>query len=466
MKARYTAAILSIIFVNSSCRKFLAVDPPKSQIETSVVFNKDVTATAVILGIHTQLVWSSIFNGNLDCAASLAGLSADELANSTTNSPEHAQFERNEIQPVNSKVESFWSTSYSLIYQVNAAIEGMEKSTGLSENTKKRLLGESYFVRALLNFYLVNFFGDVPLVTTTDYVQNSVVTRTPRAEVYAKIKKDLETATELLPMTYADPYQERTRPNKATAFALRARVHLYLGEWNDAVTNASAVISLDNLYRLSATEDVFLKNSSETIWSLKPERTDKPTEGRTQEGYHFSAARSVNNLCMTSSLAAAFEPGDKRKTNWTGEVVTSTKTIPHPFKYQKSSFSSELREYSMVFRLSELFLIRAEAKAQLGQLTGSGSARSDIDSIRMRSGLAATTATTLPQIMAAIEQERRVELFTEGAHRWLDLKRWHRADAVLSAFKGSTWQPADTLYPLPEIELENNYQLKPQNPGY
>ena len=61
--------------------------------------------------------------------------------------------------------------------------------------------------------------------------------------------------------------------------------------------------------------------------------------------------------------------------------------------------------------------------------------------------------------------ERRVELFTEGGHRWLDLKRTNQADNVLSQIK-SSWDVTDVLFPIPEDEIENNANLLPQNPGY
>jgi hypothetical protein len=125
-----------------------------------------------------------------------------------------------------------------------------------------------------------------------------------------------------------------------------------------------------------------------------------------------------------------------------------------------------------VFRLAEQYLIRAEAKAQLGNITGVNSAASDLDTIRSRAGLSVTTATTREEMLKAIEKERVCEFFTEWGHRWLDLKRSEsfitagntRADDLLKVLKVN-WQSTDMLYPIPQEEMRQN-PASTQNPGY
>jgi hypothetical protein len=116
----------------------------------------------------------------------------------------------------------------------------------------------------------------------------------------------------------------------------------------------------------------------------------------------------------------------------------------------------------MVLRLAEQYLIRAEARARLGKVPES---QADINAIRSRSGLSNTTAADPAALLLAIEKERQVELFSEWGHRWLDLKRTGRADAVLGAEKPTDWQPTDALYPIPQNEILSN-PLLTQNLGY
>jgi hypothetical protein len=114
-----------------------------------------------------------------------------------------------------------------------------------------------------------------------------------------------------------------------------------------------------------------------------------------------------------------------------------------------------------MIRLSEMYLIRAEARAQQNNLSG---AQDDLNMVRNRAGLANTTASTQAALLAALEHERWVELFTEFSDRWFNLKRMNRATAVLSLIKPS-WKPFQQLYPIPQQDRNANPNLA-DNPGY
>ena len=116
----------------------------------------------------------------------------------------------------------------------------------------------------------------------------------------------------------------------------------------------------------------------------------------------------------------------------------------------------------MVLRLAEQYLIRAEARAQQNNISG---AQSDVNVIRNRAGLANTTATTQGTLLSAIEHERQIELFAEWGHRWMDLKRTNRADAILGPLKSSNWQSSDVLFPIPLTQIQNDPNFT-QNSGY
>jgi hypothetical protein len=91
--------------------------------------------------------------------------------------------------------------------------------------------------------------------------------------------------------------------------------------------------------------------------------------------------------------------------------------------------------------------------------------KEDINILRARAGLGPTTANEQTSLLAAIEQERRVELFAEWGNRWYDLKRTAKAGTVLKVLKPLTWQDTDVLLPIPINELKANTYLE-QNPGY
>nr|WP_308199398.1 RagB/SusD family nutrient uptake outer membrane protein [Chitinophaga sedimenti] len=126
-------------------------------------------------------------------------------------------------------------------------------------------------------------------------------------------------------------------------------------------------------------------------------------------------------------------------------------------------------EYSVLLRLAEQYLIRAEARVKQDKVS---QAIDDLDMIRNRAGLSLIKITnptiTKDDLIEAIFEERQLELFTEQGHRWLDIKRLGKVDAVMmavSSFKGITWDTRKQLWPLPFSDTQNGTNLD-QNPSY
>ena len=229
-----------------------------------------------------------------------------------------------------------------------------------------------------------------------------------------------------------------------------------------AEEQATTVINKTELYSLTELDKVFLKNSNETIWQLIPPNLQKYTN----EGSLFNRPTySADMATMSDNLYNAFESNDNRKSKWIGVGNSGGQTWYYPLKYKEGYNNGTGAEYSTVLRLAEQYLIRAEARARQDKLIGANSAASDLNVIRTRAGLPNTTAITLSELLNAIGQERRVELFTEWGHRWLDLKLTEQAGNVLGPLKAS-WDETDVLYPVPLTELQLNPNLKPQNDGY
>jgi hypothetical protein len=233
---------------------------------------------------------------------------------------------------------------------------------------------------------------------------------------------------------------------------------LYTRDWADAETQATDIINNSTTYKLeNDLNEVFLQNSEEAIWQLMPVLTGM----NTREGNLFILNAAPNSVAINNSLVNSFEADDQRKTAWIGSITVDGQTYYYPYKYKVKS-GAIVTEYNMVLRLAEQYLIRAEARAQQNDIDG---ARADLNVIRTRAGLAdLPVSLNKNQCLDAIERERRSELFAEMGHRWLDLKRTNRANAVLGPVKPK-WQPTDILYPILRSEIESNKNLK-QNPGY
>ncbi|MDQ0107499.1 hypothetical protein J2T02_002618 [Chitinophaga terrae (ex Kim and Jung 2007)] len=460
--------ITTIAFI--SCNSFVKVDSPTTNPAASNVYNKNSTATAVLTGIYEKMSeGNTLFANGRNGISIVAGLNSDELENRSTDFL-LTQYYNNNISPDNSP---FWSELYKYIYTANAAIEGLTESKTVTQALKNQLLGESYFLRAFFYFYLTNLFGDIPLNTASDYKINMHASRSSKKEVYNQIVTDLLEAQNLLSEDYLTPTNvvtlERIRPNKGAATALLARVYLFMEEFDKAEEQATLVIS-NSKYQLQLDlSQVFLNTSLEAIWQLRP----VVPQYNTFDGDVYilnSEPNYAHPVVVSQTLNDSFEPEDLRYLNWIGKFVSSSDIYKFPYKYRVGvGTSGKVTEYLVVLRLAEQYLIRAEARAQKNDIAGS---QSDLNIIRTRAGLPNVKENTKETLIKAIQQERRVELFTEWGHRWLDLKRWKSsanpnqslANEVLNNVKPN-WKNSAVLFPIPRTELLNNSNIS-QNPGY
>jgi len=445
-----------LVFIQFSCRKFTDAKVSPNLIQTSQLFISDVTALSAVNGVYYQMraVSPSIFNGAISI---YGGLSADEFTTSLT-SQEYGAFFRNSILTTSTVINSqIWSAAYRVIYRSNAIIENLQKSNGVTTATKRQLIGEMKTVRGFAYFFLVNLFGDVPLVLDIEYTNNSRMSRTSMSEIYSQIISDLKDAIELLSDEY--PSNLRSRPNRFTAASLLAKVYLFNKDWVNAEQYSSLVINSGKYSLVSNLNEVFKNFSNETIWQIAPGNESR----NTIEGANFIPATmtSIPSMVIHSTLSSAFEIGDRRRASWIGVNLNGGNQYLYANKY-KRRVATPVDEYLIVGRLAEKYLIRAEARAMQNKLLES---LQDVNVIRNRAGLLNSNANDMASLVSAIIQERRVELFAEWGNRWLDLKRLGLANSVLGLVKGTNWQETDALFPIPFAEIEINNLLN-QNPGY
>ncbi|MBP1615397.1 MAG: hypothetical protein H6Q13_2845 [Bacteroidetes bacterium] len=451
--------MMALLFMG--CNSLLEVDPPKTEVLASEVFSSDASASAALVGMYSSMVsTSAVQNIGYGCS-----LSADETNGSDADYP-FTDFGTNVLTSSDYGAADLWTGFYETIYQANNIIENATESTGMSDSIKTQFVAQAKFVRALNLFYLVNMFGPVPLTVTTDVKTNNALSRASTADVYAQIVSDLIDAEASLPANYSNYDDKRDKPNKSAATALLARVYLYMDDYANAEEKATEVINTSSLYKLLSTSEignVFLKDSEESIFAINLQTASGHWVTKEQYYYYYGSEYNSLYYVLTSSLANAFETGDVRKTAWMGSFIYEGTTYYYGAKYKDYEGASDPLEYSIVLRLSEQYLIRAEARAQQNNITGSVS---DINVIRTRAALTSLDDNIdKEQCLTDIEQERRVELFLEYGNRWFDLKRTNRADAVIGALKPDTWKSTAVLYPIPLSEIEKAPQLT-QNDGY
>lgn len=461
MKRSITIISLIIAVVISSCEKYLAVDPPIDKLATNTVFADSASAALAMVGTYGRIMSSN--SGFVGVQSRWAGLSADELGYSQS-ADDIIQFRDNNMQLDNNSLNALWVNLYTHVYQVNSVMEGVAASDGISISAKGALLAEAKFVRAFLYFYLVNNWGDVPLPLTTNYEINEKMPRMAQTSVYAQIVSDLLDARQGLSATY--PTEERLRPNKWAATALLARVYLYTGQWQQAIAMSSEVIGDGAYLPLPAPAMTFQKGSRETIWQMMATSTN----GFRYESYDGNAfvPASLTNAAIPvylvpDAMYASFDADDLRRPNWIGSKTANPYYFPYKYKIRLTAVGAANTEYTVVFRLAEQYLIRAEARVQQNNIA---EAVADLNVIRKRAGLnELSESLTKIEATMAVETERRHELFCEWGHRWYDLKRTGRATAVLEPVKGNNWQSTDVLWPIPLQQRLRNPFLT-QNDGY
>lgn len=452
--------IFHILVVFSACSGLLDVDKPNNRITGDQAFQNLDTATRSVIGIYSDISES----GNMlwGYTTVYAGIYGDELLYNGA-SIIALEFYNGAIDPDNEILEKwFWKAPYTFLLHVNRCIEGLSTTEALPVASKNQLLGECHFLRALIYFHLFHLFGNVPLVTGTDYRVNSTLPRANADVIWETILKDLRIAKVLLPGEY--PSAGRVRANKWSAASLLARCYLFRREWVMAQNEATEIVN-SGIYKMDSLENVFLATSKEAIFQTYPTMTGY----NTMEGFLMLPSGSSRPMFeLAPALMSLWEPGDKRRAAWTRSRLVNGRSYTYPFKYTKRpdfSVNFGATEYSTMFRLAEIYLIRSESRLLLGDIAG---AIEDLNVIRRRAGLPLLHSTdsgiNVEVVFQLIKKERRVELFAEGGHRWFDLKRSTDLDSVMTKSK-ARWQSDHVLWPIPGSQIALNPALS-QNPGY
>lgn len=361
---------------------------------------------------------------------------------------------------------------YDAINETNYIIDGIG-TLEAPEATKNRLLGSAYFLRALNYFNAVRAYGYEPNKLVNGWDRGVIMRDKPTkgltdadfrargtvTEAYQLMESDLQQAATLLAgntnVYYASP---------AAANALLARVYLYWERWADAEARATAAIGATGA-RLTNTAAAY-----EAAWSTSPNpesvfelNVNASTEsvGVNESMASWVTNRQWGDFFINPELEALFPDGDIRKSLIKQNTVSGiTIRFIDKWNANKGNFAQNLP----VIRLPELYLIRAEARAEQNNLAGG---LADLNALRAARGVPAVTAGTRQALVDAILLERRLELAYEG-HRFYDQKRRGLNIQRPSALGSSATVPYTDyriLAPWPQSQVQLNPLLQ-QNPGY
>ncbi len=443
----YTTSLLALLAL-FSCKKTLD-QQPQSSLDATTGYTTRQGIEAGIIGTYDGLQQTGYMSLNF---LIFPDMYADNIQ-WTGTFPTWSQVYNKTILPDNVDVQTIWNAIYNTVNRANNIIAAAPAITDPAFS-KDRAIGECETIRAIAYFDLIRMFGGGPtgynqsgglgvplrLNPTLTPADATSQARASEADVFTQILKDLDDAIAKLPITVGTG-----RVNKYVATAIKARVQLYRQQWADAEALSTTVIT-SNKYTLvagSSYGNIYtLKNSSESLWELQYVATDANSIAFY---YYPSTLGGRNEVSSTTSLRDAFEANDFRKPiNYT--------TTPAAKQLKYSQVNPGIDDV-MMFRLAEVYLIRAEARAQQGSLVN---ALADLNIIRVRAGLNPSTAVTQADILTAIYKERRVELAHEG-QRFFDLRRYNQT-GITQTFRN--------LFPIPQSEVLNSNGLVVQNPGY
>jgi len=432
-----------------SCKKFLEVKPRDAVSDEQTIVDGNSAQTAV-RGIYNTLESNDYYGNTFQTLGFFSGDNIQYVGSQTVNQ----QLTNHAVVSDLAALNTAWGAIYNVINRSNnvlAKVPGLPVSATFNQALKDQLIGEAYFLRALAYFDLARTWGGVQLILTptgspTDQTKKS---RSTLTETYAQVLSDLTLAEGLLPAT-----TNRIRATQKTAFALHARLSLYQKDWQNAEFYASKLIG-DSNYALIAPYNAFFANnvtaSRESVFELYYN-----TNVTNSQGYNWQPSTNggVGWITPTSTIVTLLTSpaiGGNRSTLI--QTVTSAGVTRY---YGNLYYRTAGTDPAFLIRLAELYLIRAEARAERENLTGSAD---DLNAVRFRAGLGITDAKTKDQLLLAIENENRVEFALEN-HRWYDLVRTGRAGTVLGITDNNK-----LLLPIPYAQLLIDTNLK-QNPGY
>lgn len=237
---------------------------------------------------------------------------------------------------------------------------------------------------------------------------------------------------------------------------LLSQAYMLKENWEKARQYAEEIL-ISPLYQINTDLNLtFRKEGKHILWQLKPLKAGDATA----EAQLYFLSGTPQNYALSNDLLGLFGTGDLRKDLWIKKVVSGNTTYYGSYKYKNTV--SNATEYSIVFRIEEVFCMMAEILARQNRVAD---AVPYINSVRTRVGLSALSmAISKDQLLNEILSEKRREFFSEGGIRFFDLKRFNRLED-LKTIKPN-WNDFRKVWPLPQSEILLNPNLNPQNTGY
>ena len=463
----FAPALLVGALLASGCEKFLDIKPvsAKPDVESYNTLDK---VEATLANSYSYLQGGDLFGGQLQVLNELFADNVD--LEGLTGTTGDAAFLNRQFSIFSNPGAATWTSAYKGIFQANLVVDAVDKQKFTAPVVdQNRLKGEALFIRAVAHFELLRLFAKpfsnnptvdpgVPLrlkVVSNNEAANAKVGRARVGEVYAQVIADLQQAAGLLPPANGD------RATSWAAKAYLARVYFEQLNYAEADKLATDVIA-NGGFPLgtppTAVTAPFLQTgrnarAASVIFQVDNAQGADGGGGLRGAFYSFSASNVRLALVSTGPDNIATALRLRGGVRYDSLVVVKdpsdpTQLAPRPYsrKYRGPDAFGSIPTNIPVLRVQELYLTRAESRALLG--AGDAAVRADLNAVRAAAGRPADNASTGAALLAAVRDERRLELVLEG-DRFQQLRRLRLP---------SRGQPFNSgrLLPIPLSEISGN----------
>ena len=491
MKAKYSLILLPMVALLAACSDFLNIRTEATMPSAGLDYSKPENIFLPVSAAYASMRLGESEALNYMALLEIPSDDADK-GSSPDDGPAVAEFDNFTYGPENENIGYVWGIFYRMVSAANYAVESMDKfqeaitsDDGLRQVAECR--AEARLIRAFAYFNLVRLFGSVPLIDRS--MDSGALASMPVSSVpdlYKFIYDDLDAAIATLPDSYTG------MPGRYTCYtarALKAKVALYNRDWNEAASQADAIMASGRFSLMSRFRDAFSvehENGSESLMEIQssdmgqtsgampicyyafiqgPRNNPEPFQGW---GYKVPSQKLISFL---DGRGDAIRKGTTLLVRGTstpeGDVVGENCANPYyngkvyvPTRNNNRSFNAYGLDHNMrLIRYADVLLIFAEAMANGASVApASGYSAADaLNEVRARAGLPAVAA-TLPNIY----DERRAELALEE-NRFFDLVRWGKAAEVLGPLGFTAGK--NEVFPIPSSQRQLNPNL-PATPGY
>ncbi|MFD2939398.1 RagB/SusD family nutrient uptake outer membrane protein [Flavobacterium notoginsengisoli] len=472
-----------LIFSLQSCSDFLEQEPGTKTSIDELLQNKQGVITA-LTGLYSEVeanvrsdryaVYADLQGGNIKFTPSVSG---SRLVVPFRNVAKVYNFDD---LAQTSDYLSFYDDSYDIINQANLILEYTPLLKDATEAEKKQLMAEAQTIRAYAHFLVALVYSQdysytpdashLGIVYNTKSIKAGIQypARETVANTYNLIINDLKEAIpNYSTLVLGGP--EYSYFNVNSAKALLARVYLNKNDWtnayetaNDVITNSGVQLVTKENY-LAEWEKPNLPISEILLEFSVPKDSEGAVGTSMANNFGYTSASIYGSYVASDDIINLYENTDIRKQLFlTQSLSTSVNGLTIPVNYNFTKKFQNNAGY-VAFRLSEMYLIRAEAALETNR---AAIAMADINTIRARAN--ATLLTSTANLKENILLERRKELCFEG-HLFFDLKRNHknvsRNEGCISTVCGISYPSLKFVLPIPTYNTNANPNLK-QNDSY